>query len=212
MAIDLSAPLREVPEFKIKYSDVFHLKNLYIMLHEYLVDEQWTGDGGMAVDPSDTHKDIEKFYYEKHHQKAIHRGGTEIWVWWRLKKNPFGKNNNYYQFTMDIDFHGVYLQKQEIMHQGKKIKVDKGELEISFRPKLVRWSTALEWQNHWLLKHVQDIYERRIIEQDLDKLEKELWRESYKVQAVVKQYLNLRNFIPVAEPFHPTLYGMEGQS
>ena len=47
--------------------------------------------------------------------------------------------------------------------------------------------------------------------QDLDKFEKELWREAYRLQAVVKAYLNLRNFIPVAEPFHPKLYGMEGQ-
>ena len=42
-------------------------------------------------------------------------------------------------------------------------------------------------------------------------MEKELWREAYRLQGVVKAYLNLRNFIPVPEPFHPKLYGMEGQ-
>jgi hypothetical protein len=148
---------------------------------------------------------------ERHHQKALHRGGTEIWAWWRLRKFPINKNGGYYQYTLDIDFHAMYLEKQEILHQGKKIKVDKGEIEIIFRPKLVRTEMAKSWAKHWFLKHVQEIYERRVIEQDLDKWHKELWRESYRLQGVVKAYLNLRNFIPVPEQFHPKLYGMEGQ-
>jgi hypothetical protein len=204
------AVLREITPFKVKYSDVFHLKNLYVMMHEYLADEGWIGTK-VGAHPVETHSDIEKMYMERHHQKALHRGGMELWAWWRLQRGPYGKNNGYYQFRMDIDFHGMYLQKQEIMHQGKKIKVDKGEMEIEFRPKIIRQANALKWDKHWLLKHFKDLYEKRIISQDLDKLEKELWRESYRLQAVVKSYLNLRNFIPVPEPFHPKLYGMEGQ-
>jgi hypothetical protein len=203
--------IREVPAFKIKYSDVFHLKNLYVMMHEYLCEEAWTGSGGTKEQPNSTHSDIEKLYMERYHQKALHRGGTELWIWWRLQKNPWLKNNDYYQYRMEIDFHGMYMEKIEIMHQGKKIKVDKGEMEIEFRPKIVRMPLAAKWKSHWFLKHFRDIYEKRIIHQDLDKLEKDLWREAYRLQGVVKAYLNLRNFIPVPEPFHPKLYGMEGQ-
>ncbi|MCK5282463.1 MAG: hypothetical protein KAK00_03570 [Nanoarchaeota archaeon] len=203
--------IREVPEFRIKYNDVFHLKNLYIMMHEYLIDESWFGEDGSSNHPSNTHRDIEKMYMERHHQKALHRGGMELWVWWRLKKPPHLKTQGYYEYRMDIDFHGAYMQKIEIMHQGKKMKVDKGELEIFFRPKIVRTQMASKWGNHWFLKWFQELYEKRIMSQDFDKLEKELWREAYRLQAVVKAYLNLRNFIPVPEPFHPKLYGMEGQ-
>ena len=148
---------------------------------------------------------------ERHHQKALHKGDTEIWVWWRLKKSPFLKNQGYYEYRLDIDFHGMYLKKIEIMHQGKKLQVDKGELEIEFRPKIIRTATGKKWRNHWLLKRFRDLFEKRIMSEDFDKLEKELWREAYRLQAVVKAYLNLRNFIPVPEPFHPKLYGMEGQ-
>jgi hypothetical protein len=203
--------IRTVTPFKVKYNDVFHLKNLYIMMHEYLVEEGWLGEGGVKAHPSDSHMDIEKLYMERLHQKALHRGGREIWIWWRVRKNPFGKKQGYYEFTLDIDFHGMYMQKIEIMHQGKKLKVDKGELEIFFKPKLVRTPLAEKWKDHWFLKHWQELYEKRIISQDLDKMEKELWRESYRIQAVIKAYLNLRNFIPVPEPFHPKLYGYEGQ-
>jgi hypothetical protein len=105
----------------------------------------------------------------------------------------------------------MYLQTIEIMHQGKKMKVNKGELEIFFRPKIVRTELGKKWQSHWFLKHFWQLYEKRMINEDLDKLEKDLWREAYRLQGVVKAYLNLRNFIPVPEPFHPKLYGMEGQ-
>ncbi|MBD3164786.1 hypothetical protein GF323_06310 [Candidatus Woesearchaeota archaeon] len=203
--------IREVTPFRVKYNDVFHLKNLYIMMHEYLADESWYGEELSRDQPSNTHRSIEKLYMERHHQKALHRGGTELWIWWRLQKAPVGKNQGYYTYNLDIDFHGMYMQKIEIMHQGKKIKVDKGEMEIFFRPKIVRTSTAKEWGKHWLLKHFRELYEKRIMSQDFDKMEKELWRDAYKLQAVVKSYLNLRNFIPVPEPFHPKLYGMEGQ-
>jgi len=206
-----SSKMREIPEFRIKYNDVFHLKNLYVMMHEFLEDEGWYGDAGALENPSASHRDIEKFYMERYHSKSIHRGGMELWVWWRLKKAPFGKGHPYYSFEMDIDFHGMYMQKVEVMHQGKKLNVDKGELEIFFRPKIVRKKDGKSWEHHWFLKYFQDIYEKRIISADLDKMEKELWREAYKLQGVVKAYLNLRNFIPVPEPFHPKLYGMEGQ-
>lgn len=203
--------IREIPQFKVKYNDVYHLKNLYVMMHEYLTDESWTGESGQLDQPSNTHMDIEKLYMERHHQRAIHRGGMELWIWWRLKKQPHLKTQGYYEYRLDIDFHGMYLQKIEIMHQGKKMSVDKGELEIFFRPKLVRTEMGASWGKHWFLKRFQELYEKRIMSQDMDKLEKELWREAYRLQAVVKAYLNLRNFIPVPEPFHPRLYGMEGQ-
>jgi hypothetical protein len=56
--------IKEVPEFRVKFNDVFHLKNLYIMMHEYLVDESWTGETGTTEQPSNTHRDIEKLYME----------------------------------------------------------------------------------------------------------------------------------------------------
>jgi len=209
--VDVDAPIKEIAEFKVKYNDVFHLKNLYIMMHEYFADESWTGEYGPSSQPSLTHMDIEKMYMERHHQKAVHRGGKELWVWWRMYKPPMHKFQGYYQFALEVDFHGMYMQKIEIMHQGKKLKVDKGELEIFFRPKIIRMPTGKAWKTHWATKWFQELYEKRIISTDIEKLEKELWREAYRAQATVKSYLNLRNFIPVPEPFHPKLYGMEGQ-
>ena len=55
---------------------------------------------------------------------------------------------------MEIDFHGVYFRDEDIMHQGKKMKIQFGELEIFFRPK-IELDYNNQWENHWFLKHIQ---------------------------------------------------------
>ena len=192
-----------IPEFRIKYSDVFSLRNLYIMLHETLLEENWRGfEGG-----SD-HEDVETLYSENVYQKGIHRGGKEIWFWWQMQKFMEGKYSAYLKNFLDIDAHVVYLQNVEAVHQGKKINVQKGEIEIFFRPR-IESDYKNQWENHWLLKYVKPVYEKRIINVELDKREKELHRDVYKIHAKVKQFFQLRNFIVVPEPFFPKTYGWE---
>ena len=38
----------KIPEFRVKYRDVFSLRNLYLMLHEMLLEEEWRGKDGEA--------------------------------------------------------------------------------------------------------------------------------------------------------------------
>ena len=70
-----------IPEFRIKFNDTFSLRNLYIMMHEILIEEGWLGEDGDS-----DHTDIEKLYSENVYQKGIHKGGKEMWIWWRAKK------------------------------------------------------------------------------------------------------------------------------
>ena len=106
--------IAEIPEFKIKYRDVFSLRNLYIMLHEMLLEEGWLG-----ADSSSEHDDIETLYSENVYQKGIHTGGKELWFWWRASKFAEGKYSTYLKNFLDIDAHVVYLQNIEVVHQGK---------------------------------------------------------------------------------------------
>ena len=193
----------KVPEFRVKFNDVFSLRNLYIMLHELLLEENWKGaDGEMD------HSDIETLYSENVYQRGIHRGGKELWFWWRAEKFAEGKYSGYIKNFLDIDVHVVYLQTLEVVHQGKKMNAQKGEIELFFRAKVVT-DYKKEWEKHGFLKYIQPIYEMRIIHTELEKREKELWRDVYRIQAKVKQYLQLRTFTPVPEPFFPRTYGFE---
>jgi hypothetical protein len=199
----------KIPETKVKYKDVFNLKNLYVMMHEYLLEEKWFGkEGPVAGDPSKQHRYIEDLYLEKFCQKGLHSGGKELWIYWRLFKKPEGKYSGYLRYKLNIDFHGVYIQNREIMHQGKKLKVQWGELEVFFNG-AVETDYKGEWKNHWFLRHWQELYEHRIISQDLEKHEKQLWRDIYRLTSQVKRYLDMRVYVPTPEPFYPKLYGME---
>ncbi len=199
----------KIPETKVKFKDVFNLKNLYVMMHEYLVEEKWFGkEGPVKGDPSKQHRVIEDLYLEKFCQKGLHSGGKEMWIYWRLFKKPEGRYSGYIKYRLNIDFHGVYIQNREIMHQGKKITVQWGELEIFFNG-AVQTDYEDKWKEHWFLKHWQDLYEKRIMSQELEKHEKMLWREIYRLTNVVKRYLDMRVFMPTPEPFTPKLYGVE---
>lgn len=193
----------KIPEFKIKYSDVFSLRNLYLTLHFMLLEENWLGK-----DNDTGHEDIETLYSENVYQKGIHRGGKEMWFWWRAQKFPEGKYSGYIKNFLDIDAHVVYLQNVEVVQQGKKMNVQKGEIEMFFRAKIMT-DYKKQWENHGFLKYMQPIYEKRIIHTELEKREKELWRDVYRIQARFKQYLQFRNFIPVAEPFFARQFGFE---
>ena len=192
-----------IPEFRVKYRDVFSLRNLYLMLHEMLLEEGWAGP-----DSSKEGDDVEILYSENVYQKGIHRGGKEMWFWWRLQKLPEGKYSSYFKNFLDIDAHVVYLQNVEIVHQGKKMNAQNCEIEMFFRAKIQKDWTG-EWAKHWLLKYVKPVYEARIVNTELSKREKELWRDVYRIQAKVKQYLGLRNYMAVPEPFFARQYGYE---
>jgi len=193
-----------IPEFRVKFNDVFSLRNLYIMLHEMLLEENWRG-----ADSDSGHADIETLYSENVYQRGVHRGGKELWFWWRAFKFPEGKYSGYLRNLLDIDAHVVYLQTVEVVHQGKKLNVQKGEIELFFRARIESDYGHEKWENHKFLKYIKPIYEKRILRDEIEKREKELYRDVYRIQAKVKQFLQLRNFIPVPEPFFPRTYGWE---
>ena len=203
----------EMPQMKVKYKDVFHLKNLYIMLHEYFIEEKWYGPeqyGQTNPGGATTHGDIESLYLEKFCQKGLHSGGKEMWVYWRLIKLPESeKYSGYYRYILNMDFHVVYLRDEEVMHQGKKMKINWGEIEFFFFGK-IEADYRGTWRNHWLLKHIFDWYNEKLISQEFEKREKELWRDVYRATGQLKKFLNLKTFVPVPEPFHPSIYGYEG--
>ncbi|MBI3034988.1 hypothetical protein HYY71_01575 [Candidatus Woesearchaeota archaeon] len=195
--------IAKIPEFRVKYRDVFSLRNLYVMLHNTLLEEGWRG-----VDGDDYLEDIETFYSENVYQKGIHRGGKELWFWWRAYKSLESKTSGYLRNRLDIDAHVVYLQNVEVVHQGKKMTAQNGEIEMFFRARIESdWNN--EWQNHKFLKYVKPIYEKRILHVEIEKREKELWRDAYRIHAKVKQFLQLRTFVPVPEPFFARTYGYE---
>ena len=173
------------------------------MLHETLLEENWLGKDGET-----DHTDIETLYSENVYQKGIHRGGKELWFWWRAYKFPESKYSGYFRNRLDIDAHCVYLQNVEIVHQGKKMTAQNTEIEFFFRARIeLDWQK--QWEHNWFMKQMKPIFEKRIMHAEIEKKEKELWRDVYRIQAKVKQFLQLRNWMDVPEPFFAKQFGYE---
>jgi len=201
--------VREIPMFSVKYVDVYSLKNLYIAMHELLLEEGWQGFEGQEEDLM-SHSDIETLYSENAFQRAIHTGGKEYWIWWRARKHHLGRRSDYFLNVLDLDWHCTRIQEIEVVQQGKKIKVQKGELEMFFRARIIS-DIGYKWENNRFLKHVKPIYEHRLMHGYLEKREKDLWRDVYRIQSKVKAYLSFKTWMPTPELFHPKMYGWEGQ-
>lgn len=172
--------------FRLKYRDVFNLKNFYRMVHEWLKEKDWK-----AADGSEDHYEI--FVYEKHDEA----GFREIHVWWRPEKG-FAPDGKFYKWKLKIDFKCLYLKSAEIMWQGKKLKVEKGELEMKIRS-YVELVGLKEWKKHPILKYFANVYWRRIMWGDLMKIKMLLYRETYELQDSMKAFLQMKRFLPSFE-------------
>lgn len=176
--------------FRIKYKDVFHLKNFYRMIHEWLLEHDWKAADGT--------KDHHEIFYNQKHDEA---GFKEIHIWWRPEKSF--TTSKFYKWKLKIDYKCLYLKSTEIMWQGKKHKVDKGEVEMKIRS-YVDLIGYQQWKDHWLLKHFWNIYIKRIFYKELLKIKLLLYRETYELQDAMKRFLQLKRFLPAfeGEKFH----------
>lgn len=180
--------IMEIAKMEVKNTSTFIFKQLYVALHDFLYEE------GFASGVDD--KFPEKFYWESRAQK----GGKEYWVWWRFcKPQPNGMAN----FLIDIDFHGVGVRDVEIMYQGKKIKANKGKLEVIIRGKL-ELDPGDKFKNSnigWL----RDIFVNRFWRKERDALRVDLVKDMRKIRAFAADFLNKPVAKLMPEPFYPRM-------
>jgi len=188
---DEYAPLR------IKYKDIFNMKEFYDALHEYLLEHDWEAHDGDG-------EHWETYYGERIGQN----GNKEIWIMWRLgKKAPETKAFHYY---LDIYFHCINLAKTEIVRDGQKIKCNKGEVEVEisgFIQKLYEKDFKKEKGIFgWILKEVKEVFTNRIYLNVIDQRKKELYQEVYATGNFIKQWMKLKRYLPYEEAknFYPS--------
>lgn len=191
------------PEFtplKVKYKDVFEFKSFYEELWEWCKEHGWR-------DWEQDGENFERFYGER-----ITTGGIkEIWIRWRTWKpadwSPTipGKKETYLTFYLDIDFHLLGMGSTEIIKDGKKIKTDKGEIEVSIKP-FIEKNYEYEFDKHPILKHALELFSQRLYKRKIDERKKDLYREAYVMQTFIKQWFQLKTYQPYAqgENFFPS--------
>jgi len=176
-------------KFEIEHEEVFHLKNLYKLVHEWLEDE-----GFEAVDTGDDK--IETLYLDR--TKAD--GSKEHHIWWRCIQVPRG--NNYYRYFLKIDWQTLNMRKIEIMHKGHKFKTNKGDVII----RVEAW-LQLDYKEKWMKNPLLRIFERwfreRFYLENIKKYRDDLYLTAFRLHQTVKQYLELKAPTDWGRPFHP---------
>lgn len=108
-----------VSRLEIENEETFHMKNLYKLIHDWLFEE---GFKTIYDDPEDENPEI--LYLER----ILGTGVKEHRIWWRCLRAP--GNSKYYRYFLKIDWTTLNMKSIEVMHQGHKMKTDRGDCII----------------------------------------------------------------------------------
>lgn len=182
-----------VKPIRVKYKDVFSIKAFYEALHEWLLEYEWK-------DLEEGSDKYERFYGERVRQDR----SKEIWIRWRTcKKAP---DADYLTYYLDFDFHSPAIVTMEVIKEGKKLKTNKGELELTLRA-FIEENYKETMEGHPFLKHFKDLFAKRIYNKTIVERKKELYREVYALQTFIKQWFKLKRYQPYEDT--KTLFASE---
>ena len=183
-------------QFRVKFKDIFNMKQLYTDIRYYLLENGWSS---VDMEGKLENKDNwETMYLER----GLPDGGVERWTFWRTIKEP----TKYFRWHLDVDMHNVALYPTEVMRDGKKLKANKGEFEVKVWAYL-EYEASGNWEKNPILKHFKKIFAKSIMKQDIFSDHKlELYREAYNILSYVKRWMKLKRFLPYEEIglFHPS--------
>jgi hypothetical protein len=177
---------------RIKYKDVFEFKPFYESLHEWLMHYGW----------SDIEK--EKDHWETAYVERIDRNGAkEIWISWRTYKDAEGGPFRYY---LDFNFHLLGLTSTEVVKDGMKLKVNKGELELHINA-VIEKTYEEGLKKIPFIGQFTELFNKRVYRQEYEERKKEFYQEVYVLQNFIKQWFKLKRYLPYEETksFFPSM-------
>jgi hypothetical protein len=196
--------IRIFPAFqpmRVKYKDVFDLKGFYEALHEWLLENGWK-DKATKLD-----------YWENYYGERIAQGGMrEIWIQWRPWKIP--NDDMMLEYYLDFDWHCIAVTNTEIVRDGKKIKLNKGEVELKIRAyiektyerkltkptkKELEKMGSLERLFFPLIRPFLKLFTKRAYKNEIELRKKELYQETYAMQNFIKQWFKMKRYLPYEE-------------
>lgn len=173
------------PGARVKYKDIFDLKTFYDDFHEYLMEHDWAD-----VDNGQEH-------WETYYDERINKDGLkELRIFWRCwKKAP---NSTYLSYYLDLSWKCLAIVSTEIVLNGQKFKVNKGEVEITVSA-FIDKEYEKEFAKSKILGQVKKLFTKRIYKKILKTREKELYQEVYAMFNWLKQYFKLKRYLPYEE-------------
>ncbi len=182
----------EALNLELTYENVFHYKTIYQHLHEWFLREGFTD-----VDGDSDH--WETLYWER-----VNQGGAkEHHIWWRMLRIPRGENpsNPFVIHFVKLNFQALGMKTVEASFKGKRLKTNKGELNLRLKA-LVVVDPYKKFRNHWLLKHYMKFLLTHVYKDRLFREEATLKKD---VEGIINRFKQYMQMITEAmpKPFFP---------
>lgn len=138
------AQKKEVYKGKVVQVGYWNYTEVYTMLYN------WLKDHGYGV--------TENVYKEK-----LSGAGKEIIIDWDASKGV----TDYFKYKINLSWHILTMKDAEVEIDGKKVKTNKGELEIVFTGTLIK-DYESRWEDSPFHKFMRGVYENYVIRKTID--------------------------------------------
>lgn len=151
-----------------KHKGIFSFPAFYKFCYDWLVDE------------------TELLMQETKYVEKLQGDAKEMDIEWK----GFTKLTDYFKFDMKIVFKILGLKQVEIVQDGKKVKMNQGQVEMKVKGILVRdWQGKFE--NNGFQKFLRAIYEKWIIPSRIDQFEGKVIGDTDEFLGEAKSFLAL---------------------
>lgn len=184
-----------IPELEIVYKETFVMQPLYRVTRQWLIENDFQDSKG-----EESLEGSMEILYHYRRGTSVSPNEKELRIWWRTVKAGGNTSsvNSYYKHHLDIDWNVIQMYDVEVMREGKKEKVQQGELRIIIRPYIV----VPELSKKPILGFFDNWMRTRLIKKNLEENKKILYQDAYRLQGMIKKYLELKIFTPEMESFH----------
>ncbi|MBI2581255.1 hypothetical protein HYV85_05635 [Candidatus Woesearchaeota archaeon] len=185
-----------LPNLEVIYRDMWVMQPLYRATRQWFLENEYVdSQGDRSMDSG-----MEILYWIKK-GTTMNPNEREFRIWWRTQKLPVNvgtAGSAFYKHHLDIDWNAIQTVDMEIMRDGKKEKVQFGELRILIKAYIempdVSKTPILGWFDYW--------FRTRLIKKNIEENRKMLYQDAYRLQGMIKKYLELKSFLPAEEVFH----------
>jgi len=153
---------------KIKYNGIFNFTDFYKFCYEWLRDET-----GLVIS--------EDKYSEK-----LTGDSKGVEIEWTGKR----KLTDYFGFEVKVSIRIIGLTSIEVTEGTKKIKTNKGIVELSIKGTLLRDYDG-KFEKNAFQKFLRGVYERYVIKSKVDQFEEKVMSECDDFLSQAKAYLDL---------------------
>jgi len=175
----------ELPKISISYKGIFDFKEIYGLIHAFLNEKEYAALDYKGAGPSDLYE-----------TEYIEMGDSprDYLIKWKSKK---ASSDDYFLSHIDVTFRGTALSKTEIMVDGKKESMDKGDITVDIKSSLDIDVNKIN-ESHWLIKHFKGTFKE--IMSNMKKREKDSLENDVKdLHNFIKRYFQMKGEKVLAE-------------